>query len=197
MKRRELIKRAAVIPFAFGLPFEDWFGFLQTSNASACEESQSAIAEGIEGRKAHLRPSNATDGLTMKSVGEVIPNSPHTIWQLLCHVNFWQERFLELIHDYKMKPVPHADDGWVKETAPANEQELKKQIEKLRSSIEEAKSILQDATKHKLTEARANYGSGFNVLRAMGNHISYHVGQIMLLRRIVGNYPPPSGGDTW
>ena len=36
-----------------------------------------------------------------------------------------------------------------------------------------------------------------DVLRAMGNHISYHVAQIALLRRMMGAWPPPGGGDTW
>ena len=36
-----------------------------------------------------------------------------------------------------------------------------------------------------------------DVLRAMGNHVSYHVGQIALLRRMMNAWPPPGGGDTW
>ena len=36
-----------------------------------------------------------------------------------------------------------------------------------------------------------------DVLRAMGNHVSYHGGQIALVRRMLGAWPPPGGGDTW
>ena len=197
MKRRDLIKGVVAAPLLSPLHFEDVLAFSQLADSSPCEALQDAIADGLEGKKSHLRPFNATDGLTLESVGTVVPDSPHTIWQLLCHINFSQDRFLELINDYTMKPVPHAEDGWVKENRPSNEEELKRQVEKLHSSIEQTKSILHDPTKYKLMEARGNYGSGFNVLRAMGSHISYHIGQIMLLRRIIGNYPPPSGGDTW
>jgi uncharacterized damage-inducible protein DinB len=28
-------------------------------------------------------------------------------------------------------------------------------------------------------------------------HKSYHLGQIALLRRTLGAWPPPGGGDTW
>jgi len=42
-----------------------------------------------------------------------------------------------------------------------------------------------------VSEARAD------LLRAMGQHVSYHVGQIALLRRMMGAWPPPGGGDTW
>ena len=28
-------------------------------------------------------------------------------------------------------------------------------------------------------------------------HNSYHVGQIILLRRLLKAWPPPGGGDTW
>jgi uncharacterized damage-inducible protein DinB len=36
-----------------------------------------------------------------------------------------------------------------------------------------------------------------DVLWQMVAHNSYHTGQIALLRRAFGFWPPPGGGDTW
>lgn len=36
-----------------------------------------------------------------------------------------------------------------------------------------------------------------DVLRGVGSHVSYHFGQIALLRRMLGAWPPRGGGDTW
>jgi uncharacterized damage-inducible protein DinB len=35
------------------------------------------------------------------------------------------------------------------------------------------------------------------VIWQMVAHNSYHVGQIVLIRRALGSWPPVSGGDTW
>jgi uncharacterized damage-inducible protein DinB len=33
--------------------------------------------------------------------------------------------------------------------------------------------------------------------QTMGAHNSYHAGQAVLLRQLLGQWPPPSGGLTW
>jgi uncharacterized damage-inducible protein DinB len=35
------------------------------------------------------------------------------------------------------------------------------------------------------------------LLRAMASHNSYHAGQVVVLRQLLGSWPPPSGGLTW
>jgi uncharacterized damage-inducible protein DinB len=35
------------------------------------------------------------------------------------------------------------------------------------------------------------------MLHLIGSHTSYHVGQVALLRQMLGAWPPPSGGVTW
>jgi uncharacterized damage-inducible protein DinB len=35
------------------------------------------------------------------------------------------------------------------------------------------------------------------VLWQLVAHNSYHIGQIAMIRRILGAWPPKSGGDTW
>ena len=34
-------------------------------------------------------------------------------------------------------------------------------------------------------------------LAIVAQHNSYHLGQIVMLRRVLGAWPPPAGGDTW
>jgi len=36
-----------------------------------------------------------------------------------------------------------------------------------------------------------------DVLHGMGSRVSDHFGQIALLRRMLGAWPPPGGGDPW
>jgi len=34
-------------------------------------------------------------------------------------------------------------------------------------------------------------------LESLAAHNAYHLGRVVLLRQILGNWPPPSGGYTW
>jgi len=35
------------------------------------------------------------------------------------------------------------------------------------------------------------------MLQAIASHTSYHAGQVVLVRQMLGTWPPPSGGVTW
>jgi hypothetical protein len=39
--------------------------------------------------------------------------------------------------------------------------------------------------------------SRLEMLHAIGAHNSYHAGQVVFLRQLLGKWPPPSGGLTW
>jgi hypothetical protein len=39
--------------------------------------------------------------------------------------------------------------------------------------------------------------SRLEILHAIASHNSYHIGEAVVLRQILGKWPPPSGGLTW
>jgi uncharacterized damage-inducible protein DinB len=41
------------------------------------------------------------------------------------------------------------------------------------------------------------YRTRSEAIALVAAHNSYHIGQIVLLRRMLGAWPPPTGGDTW
>lgn len=45
----------------------------------------------------------------------------------------------------------------------------------------------------------ANVGekSPIKMLHTIASHNSYHVGQVVAVRQLLGSWPPPSGGLTW
>jgi uncharacterized damage-inducible protein DinB len=47
-----------------------------------------------------------------------------------------------------------------------------------------------------LLEKRAK-SSPLQMLHAIAAHNSYHLGQVVVLRQMLGAWPPPSGGLTW
>jgi uncharacterized damage-inducible protein DinB len=39
--------------------------------------------------------------------------------------------------------------------------------------------------------------TALQAIQAIAAHNSYHLGQIVLIRRMLGAWPPPGGGDSW
>ncbi|RPI75122.1 MAG: DinB family protein, partial [Ignavibacteriales bacterium] len=141
----------------------------------------------------HVEPLNVLQDLTLETAGKVVKNSPYTVWQILKHINYWQERFISYIKDEFTEPTLKAEIGWAFPQSPSDQEELYNEIKKLNDTLVSVKKLSED----ELNKKAQNYQTGYDVLQAMASHISYHLGEIVLLRRIIGSWPPPSGGDTW
>ena len=124
------------------------------------------------------------------------PNSPHTIWQLLKHLNYWQDRLISRIEGMKVLPAKTSDDGWKFEQAPADEGAYRQELGKLLTGINYMTQTLLPQM-HALKGPKGDFPHGFAVIQSMASHVSYHVGEVVLLRRMLGLWPPPSGGFTW
>lgn len=151
------------------------------------------VVNALNGVNAHVNPRNVVEDLNIEIAGKEIKSSPYTIWQVLKHINYWQEKFISCIKDKSTPPAITAKEGWSFPKSPQNEKELKNEIQKFTSSLDEAISF----NEIELRKTAQKYKSGYDVLQSMASHISYHIGEIVLLRRIIGDWPPPSGGDTW
>ncbi len=147
----------------------------------------------LKGVNAHVDPRSVVEDLTHEVTGKGIKNSPYMIWQILKHINFWQERFISYIKEDYTPPSLSAKEGWSFPASPLNEEELQNEIKKFNSSLDETMSL----KKNELEKKAQQYKSGYDVLQAMASHISYHTGEIVLMRRMLGSWPPPAGGDTW
>jgi uncharacterized damage-inducible protein DinB len=63
--------------------------------------------------------------------------------------------------------------------AKSSEEELRREIESVHEGDKKVAGSLED------------------VFWQMVAHNSYHVGQIAMIRRVLGAWPPRAGGDTW
>ncbi|HSP87816.1 MAG TPA: DinB family protein, partial [Ignavibacteriaceae bacterium] len=143
------------------------------------------LLNALAGVNAHIKPINVLEDLNIEIVGKEIKNSPYTIWQILKHINYWQEKFISYVKDETTPPALTAKEGWAFSKSPLTEEELKAEIKKFSDSMNKANNL----TEEELNKKAQRYKSGYNVLQSMASHISYHIGEIVLLRRIIGNWP--------
>ena len=160
--------------------------------------------ELLHGRRAHVDPLACLEDVSAEVAARRVEAYPHSIWQIVGHMTYWMEYELERIAG-KHPPYPeHAIESWPSHLAPANEAEWLQArlafgnlIDRLGALSMSSPAALQSpvATMHVKEEARSY--SVEAVLWQIMVHNSYHVGQIAMMLRCFGLWPPRAGGDSW
>ncbi len=156
-----------------------------TGNSAAAPAAQ--IVEGISDELAHRK----------------IAGVPRTIYEELWHIAFWLQITLEW-NDGIETPYPeHASEGFP--TAADVEKESWSDLcQRFLRGLELAAATVQDPAKlARVVSCPSAPGAPVRTMTAreqlesLAAHNAYHFGRIVLMRQISGEWPPPSGGDTW
>jgi uncharacterized damage-inducible protein DinB len=142
----------------------------------------------------------ALSGITLEQATSKPGNSPHSIADILAHLNFWQDWALGAVAGVHNPMPAHAADGWV--TMKGNWDDL---VKEFLAGLEKAKTLSDDEQLlQKPFDPESKIGWGFEkvsvgeaILDVIAVHNAHHLGQIILLRRMLGAWPPEGGGLTW
>jgi hypothetical protein len=141
----------------------------------------------LQGGQAHLTLDEVLKNFPPKLRGVKPDGAPHTAWQLLEHLRIAQWDILEFSRDSKHVSPSWPEGYWPKSEKPASDAEWKKSIAAINRDMK-AMQKLVDSPKTDLY-AKIPHGTGQNILREallIADHNAYHIGQIMLLRRMLG-----------
>jgi len=159
-------------------------------NNSEKKRTLDQLLKLIPGGQAHGSVERVLEGLTIETISKVPEGMPYSIWQLIEHVRIAQEdilRFSKNATDYKSLNWP--DDYWPNEEGPADMARLEKTIEEVLSGIEEMQDLVEENSDSLF---KAIPGSdGQTLLREailLSQHNAYHIGQIVVLRRLLGDW---------
>jgi uncharacterized damage-inducible protein DinB len=157
-------------------------------------DTTNAIVEyGLTGGDAHVATRHVFDGLDWRTAGARVKGSPHTLYELLNHMVFWQQGVLLWLSG-RTPPMPeHAADTWPAPSAPTTRAEWLAAVRRFQTGL----ARLERAGKRATATRKGNSKSSLGMLAAVAAHNSYHAGQAVLLRQLLGKWPPPSGGLTW
>lgn len=79
-----------------------------------------ALQRALSGEGAHTETGAVVEGMEWKSVIEVPPGFPHSVFDLVSHMAFWQNWVIEWL-DGKQPGVPkHAAGSWPKRDQPVS-----------------------------------------------------------------------------
>jgi uncharacterized damage-inducible protein DinB len=166
--------------------------------------SSRALTELVRGKGAHADPVACIEDLSPELAARQVDGFPHSIGQLVFHMNYWMDYELRRIRCQRPAYPEHNAESFPSAPSPADAQDwdrLKKDFASLladfaalvNSSPEELQRQIETVHEGDTKVARTLEA----VLWQMVAHNSYHVGQIALIRRTLGAWPPRGGGDTW
>ena len=138
---------------------------------------------------AHVYFEQAIEGLGLKSIGTQVPHLPYTIWQLAEHIRIAQQDMLNFSEHKNYQPLNWPKDYWPKEAAPANEQEWQNTLAEIKKSKAAFTALINDEQLDLLKPFP--HGEGQSLFREavmIIDHLSYHTGQIVLIRRLLENW---------
>jgi len=145
----------------------------------------------LRGRNAHADFDTVMADFPSRLRGVKPPGAAHTGWQLLEHMRIAQLDILEFSRSAKHKSPAWPDGYWPKTEAPPSAASWNNSLRSFRADLKAMAKLVAD----KKTDlfARIPHGSGQTILREallLADHNSYHLGQIVILRRLLGAWKP-------
>lgn len=144
------------------------------------------VLELLEGKSAHIDTESGLDGFPLDKINKNVDGSPHTAWQLLEHIRIAQWDILDFSRNPNYKEMKWPDDYWPKEHGTSDR--WNESVKLVLKELQEIRDLVADDKTDLF--AKIPWGSGQTILREallIADHNAYHLGQIVLLRRIFEN----------
>ena len=163
--------------------------------------SRQSLTELVRGKGAHADPIACVEDIGSDVAQRRIDGFPHSIADLVFHMNYWMSYELRHIrgekptypeHNAESFPPPGAAQDWdrVKGDLARLLSEFARLGQSPRGELDRQIETIHEGDKKVAGTLEA-------VLCQIIAHNSYHTGQIATLRRTLGAWPPKGGGDTW
>jgi hypothetical protein len=144
----------------------------------------------LKGGGAHVHFMDAIDGFPAMKRGAFVEGLKHTGWQLIEHVRIAQWDILEFSRNPKHKSPGFPEGYWPKTPVPPDEAAWEKSVQSFQHDLQEMIKLVKNP-KTDLC-APLPHGDGQTILRealVLADHNSYHLGQLIDLRRALGVWP--------
>ena len=148
------------------------------------------LVDVLKGGSAHVQFMDALEEFPINKRGTFAPGLPHTGWQLLEHSRIAQWDILEFSRNPKHVSPGFPEGYWPKTPGPPTEAEWDKSVQQFQSDL----NAMIELVKNPHTDLFVNisHGDTHTILRealVLADHNSYHLGQLVDLRRALGAWP--------
>jgi DinB superfamily len=140
--------------------------------------------------EAHADWKAALKDFPEKLRGTRPPGAPYSAWQLLEHMRLATNDILEFSRDPKHVSPDWPAGYWPENPEPPSAAAWEKSAKSLEHDLEEMGKLVSDPKTDLF--AKIPHGSGQTIFREallIADHNAYHVGQLVLVRRLLGCWP--------
>jgi hypothetical protein len=141
----------------------------------------------LHSKHAHANFDDAVKDFPRELRGKRPAGAPHSAWELLEHLRIAQWDILEFSRDAKHVSPEWPSGYWPSSPEPPNEAAWDESVTAFQRDLHALADLATDESID--LYARIPHGDGQTILREIlltADHNAYHVGQLMMVRRILG-----------
>ena len=145
------------------------------------------LVKFLRGGEAHAELKAVLDDFPVKARGVVPKGAEHSAWQLLEHIRIALHDLLDFSTNPNYVQPEWPKDYWPREAAPKDGAAWDRSVKAVKKDIADFEKLVGNPESN--LYATITWGDGQTLLREVlvaGQHTSYHLGQIVLLRRVLG-----------
>lgn len=150
------------------------------------------LARLLDWEDAHVGLDAALRGLPPELRGVRPAHAQHSAWELLEHLRITQRDILDFCRDPHYRERAWPDDYWPPAEQTPSAQAWDACLVDFAADREALRGLALDPASDLF--APLPHGSGQTLLRELllvADHTAYHVGQLVMVRRLLGAWPPP------
>jgi hypothetical protein len=162
-----------------------------TATMNTDQALRAQLAAVLSWEDAHAGLDAALAGIPVTARGVRPEGLPHSAWELLEHLRIAQTDILDFCRNPKYAEKEWPGDYWPKSPAPPSPAAWDDSIAALRRDLAGFQALANDPAIDLF--AKIPHGSGQTYLREIllvTDHNAYHAGQLVLIRRRLGNWKP-------
>lgn len=162
------------------------------------------LALALIGDSAHTPPSHIVENLPDELAHGRVAGASHTIYEELWHAAFWQQQALDRIDGTETSFPEHNDLTFPNEQQKSAET-WARLCERFLAGADRSAAIANGPQAELERTVRCLSAPGRPIrhmtvreqIESTAGHNAYHLGRVVLLRQMLGSWPPPSGGLGW
>jgi hypothetical protein len=145
----------------------------------------------LDGSGAHMTFEEAVAEFPEDAVNAAPPNVPYTPWHLVEHLRITQRDMLDYVTRTDYPQLDWPTDYWPARDTRASRDQWETSVHAFLEDRGRLAAIATDPERD--LEASMPWTQGHSLVRCVriiGNHNSYHVGELAILRQVMGSWPP-------
>jgi len=148
------------------------------------------LAALLTGQNAHANFEQAMENFPVEYINNLVTDFEHTPWQILEHLRISQLDILEFVRNAKYVS-PSWPDGYWPKNVKASATLWGNSIRQFRKDLDDVIDIVNDLdTDFFGPIPHAKEYTIFREVLLIADHNAYHIGQFIMMRKILGIWPP-------